>query len=77
MTWSLIKDNIIQGQWTDEIVIKIAEQMTRQNAIELSLEFMPDPIRVKLKEIVGTASCHKFSWSGSLQPSTVVDVIQT
>ena len=51
MTWSLIKDNVIQGQWTDEIVTKIAEKLTRQNAIELSLEFLPDPIRDKLKEM--------------------------
>ena len=51
MTWSLIKDNVIQGQWSDEIVSKIAEKLTRQNAIELSLEFLPDPIRDKLKEL--------------------------
>ena len=51
MVWRLIKDNVTQGEWTDEIVARITEKLTPQNAIELSLEFLPDPIRDKIKEI--------------------------
>ena len=48
MTWTLTHNGKQVGQWTDEYVNKVANQVA-DDVPELTYEFLPDPIRNKLQ----------------------------
>jgi hypothetical protein len=52
MTWKLTHNNEIAGEWSDDLIDKVAEKLKRsksQNeAFSVIAEFLPDPVRETL-----------------------------
>jgi hypothetical protein len=49
MTWTLHHDNETVGQWSDDIVEEVANQLKsmheKEQIVEMVAEFLPNPIR--------------------------------
>ncbi len=48
MTWKLTHNNEIAGEWSDDLIDKVAEKLkskSQNEALSVIAEFLPDPIR--------------------------------
>ena len=49
MTWKLTHNNEIAGEWSDDLIDKVVEELkkskSQNEAFRIITEFLPDPIR--------------------------------